>query len=407
MHCLRAAVALMAAMMFSLSAAGQTSRAIAVYTGPAGGMAPTIQVQPLAPAAYATTIKRYGDPNKGDLKIILGVLEYDIFKCTLIDSGTWTDPNPVQAKDKNGTLLTLGTVDFTHTFKATLKGTVGGRCDGVVLDGFRAIKFIWTLHSNFTMIPKSGPTAVFNSSWSSKDHCCDVTITFSISVPVVRPKGEITTFTGWSSAHGVGRGTYGRWLMTLQCCDAGNNGDPDFDFNGEMIKEKFVKVTNTCADRAPGVLGGEDVTPSGPETTWNVGKLKINSEQEVPAGKNVWGYDYLGFLACNVFAYRCARVTEPPCGITIDQGITIKSPADPVFTDPLYNNVIGEGIGGRSYLPTFGDGPFTSKRISPTSGTGGEEPFPGGVTSSEFDCVNVVLSILRARPGSCVAPLTH
>jgi hypothetical protein len=98
MHCLRAAVALMAAMMFSLSAAGQTSRAIAVYTGPAGGMAPAIQVQPLAP--YATTIKRYGDPNKGDLKIILGVVEYDIFTCAFIESGMWTTCGPTLTPSK-------------------------------------------------------------------------------------------------------------------------------------------------------------------------------------------------------------------------------------------------------------------------------------------------------------------
>lgn len=83
MHCLRAAVALIAAVVFPLNVAGQTSRGIAIYTERAGGLVPATPFQPLT--TLTKTIKRYGDPNKGDLKIIVGAVEYNRVDCSFIE----------------------------------------------------------------------------------------------------------------------------------------------------------------------------------------------------------------------------------------------------------------------------------------------------------------------------------
>ncbi|HEY8032544.1 MAG TPA: hypothetical protein VIF02_09285 [Methylocella sp.] len=371
MHCLRAAVALIAAVVFPLNVAGQTSRGIAIYTERAGGLVPATPFQPLT--TLTKTIKRYGDPNKGDLKIIVGAVEYNRVDCSFIESGTWTDPNPVQAKDKNGNLVTLGTVDATQTFKANISGT-GTKCDGVGPYDFRAIKFIWTLHRNLTGIPNQGPTAVFNSTWSTKDHCCDTPFTFNISVPVVRPIGETNTFKDFRTDIGV----YGRWMVTL----TPPGDDPTFDFKDEVVREVLTGV-NTCNDRAPGAQGklppGSELGNGGTgPSQWTVGKLlETRGTPPIDGPNNAYGYDFVGWDYCAIEAYRCAGITGIHCGNELTQIMQIKSPADDFFADytPPYSNILISWINGQILLPpnpnANGIGQFQSRR-----GDGGLRTYP-------------------------------
>jgi hypothetical protein len=275
---------------------------------------------------------------------------------------------------------------------------------------FATVFYKWTEHTNHTTTPHKGPTDIFDATWSSPAGCpktqpCDFIdpFVFNIVVPVVRPKGETSAFVDWISSHAAGSGTYGKWMMTLQCCappDA-NNGSTDFNFNGEVIQEELNAKFDNCAGRAPGVLGPVNVTPPGQLGTWNVGELKGPGNLVMPAGENVYGYDFTGWDACTIFAYRCAGATLTLCEAGANQqDIRIKSDADKNFTDPLYHNIIGEGIQGVSPPgpePRSGNGTVTSKRSE------NAPPFP--YASFQGDCTSkpTILSILRARPHSCLS----
>jgi hypothetical protein len=109
---------------------------------------------------------------------------------------------------------------------------------------YSPIYFRWDLHKNLTAVAHHGPVATFAATWYSPAGCqsapanCDYIEpnSFEINVPVVHPIGETTAFIGWLGT------TVSRWQQTLQCCDSGNNGDGQFDFVGDCVRESIYQV---------------------------------------------------------------------------------------------------------------------------------------------------------------------
>ena len=90
MRYLRAAVALVAAMMFSSTALGEKRTAIAVIPDPAGRM--TLDGAPPCTATFCASKPRY--KNKG----LLGITEFETNfpTCTFISAGAWKRGTNIQ-----------------------------------------------------------------------------------------------------------------------------------------------------------------------------------------------------------------------------------------------------------------------------------------------------------------------
>jgi hypothetical protein len=281
MHCLRAAVALVAVMTFSLTALGQTPRAAKVgairRTG--GGMAPASQP---FDARIHDKITRYQKTP------IYGLTEYNPDNCMGIDIGMWSPPT-----DLNPSMS--GTIDSTTNLQGKLDN---GDCPNTTFT-FAVIQFTWTAHNNKTAIPSLGcpldqsttcPVAVFSSIWTTKDHCCDVQDEFDISVPVVRPKGETSTLEKWQDSMGI-------WKVTLMP----PSDDSTFDFTGETVNEVFLSDQNSCPGNAS-VDPSMGVVNSGPPGSF---------------------HDLIGFDPCVVHYARCLK--KPGFWFVIKQQMEINS----------------------------------------------------------------------------------
>lgn len=397
MHCVRAVLALAVAIALPQMACAQTPNAIHMIISPVGATTPATPTQTCTEASCQKLVPRY----PSSPTYMLGILEYNTVTCKENTPGMWAG---FPSKTSNNGQISTGFASGPPPSCAS-SGTWT----------YAVMYFNWTAHNNRSTpspsLQDGYPMDQFNGTWTDPNTdgftmSCGCMgpypFTFNPFVNVVRPIGETTDFVEWTSSHSGG--TYAKWMMTLMP----PNTDSGFDFNGENIQEQFGSGYNTCASRAPGVVPPESGTPSGTPANWTVGQIKDAGGVTTPAGKNVWGYDFTGFDACTIFAYQCAGVTLPQCGIQLKQGITIKSPADRNYTAPLYTNIIGEGIGGEIYStpePKFGFGPLTGKRFS--SGTGDVQTLPGYV-SKESDCLArpLVLSILRSRPRTCLGAST-
>jgi hypothetical protein len=183
---------------------------------------------------------------------------------------------------------------------------------------------------------------------------------FQVTVPVVRPVGETTQFSGiWASGAGA-------WIQTL----TPPSSDPTFDFTGETVRELYGVSLGGCAAKhapsAPPVAG--NAPGNSQEATWTIGELKGLFSAPASAPKNEWGYDFVGYsLQCDIESYRCFGVT--PCGYTRDQFMQIRSPADPQddtgwFTYTSEPNVVAADIEGGivPFSKGFGTGFVHSKR---------------------------------------------
>jgi hypothetical protein len=349
MHYSGAAVALVAAMTFSLTALGETRTAISVITAPASPMAPALasnQKSNQSFDSYSTTIARYiiSPPT-----LILGIAEIIPVTCIDKNPGMWTNPNPSLEPVFKG--RPAGTVGYQRTFKAI--SPPGQPCAGQGPFTYSAIDFSWMAHYNQTGLgpgvapPPCAttnpvcPTAVFQGEWTTPDGVYDVIFSFSVSVDVVRPAGETNMFVNWF----YGTGAHGRWTAML----TPPTSDPTFDFTNEVVQEVFLSAIETCNSRAPGILGPASVTPNGVPAHWTVGQL-FGPEGTATAPMNVYGYDFVGWQQCPIEAFRCAGVTVPYCGNTLRQLLQISSPADPpgTFADymPLKINKLVENITG-------------------------------------------------------------
>ena len=369
MRHLCAALILAAGLTSAFETSAEPSRTLAVTTFPAAGNASALLGQP-----YVREIPRYKKSG------ILGMTEYDSVNCTFTDSGYWDNFTPVNPENSG--------IIWEQPFEGTI---VGGPCDGLAVT-YAAIYFTWEARNNKTAISGEGPLATFDARWKTNDGLFDVPWEFKIYVPIVRPIGETSTLVDWFG--GPRSGVVGRWTGTLKPPE----NDKDFDFGGERVKEEFIHSTDSCAARAPGILGKEGqagAVPSAKEGGWIVGQIEGKK-----AGKNVYGFDKVGWqVACPVFAYRCAGVAFAGCETRLAQGVRIKSPADKDFSEVLYRNVLGEGISGGvlNDTPKIALGEVMSRR-----GDGGIEHLP--FQTDETTCSALVIENLKKFPGSCYAP---
>jgi hypothetical protein len=330
---LRAAVALAAAMTFSLTALGETRTTIAVFTAPSGPRAPAL-VLGATSDSFSTTIPRYTPPPT----LILGIAEITIPDCTDKDPGMWTNPNPSLKPVFKG--IPAGTVGFQRTFMAKAQN---GPCAGKGPFTFRAIDFSWMAHYNQTGLGPGVapppckttnpvcPTAVFQGEWTTKDKMFDIVFSFQVSVDVVRPIGETTKFQGWSGL--FGSGLVGMWEATLKP----PTSDKNFDFTGETTRERFSNKRDSCAVK----------------TTNNIplGNIKSHGKEfpviEGPPGKYVDGVSTGGDDPQSACSVLCNFVTHPAgCLLTVQQQMSIKSPADMDFVEyPAVNILEATSLG--------------------------------------------------------------
>jgi hypothetical protein len=322
MHCLRAAVALMAAMTFFLTANIAIARKAVI--------------RPLSPNAVAGIAPLAGTMVKRQTKtFIAGLAEIDPDTCIEValpgGAGTWT--------------FTLNPMFGTTSTKIE-KGTAGpGPCAGDTFT-FNDIYYTWTAHNNHTTTPNQGPTDIFNATWSTPDGLFNDPFVFHIITNPVRPKGETTALQNWLDSFGI-------WTVTLQCCAPPDKDDAAFDFTGETVNEVFLSDQNSCP-------GNASVNPS------------MGTVNSGPPGSF---HDKVGFDPCVVHYARCLK--KAGCGFVIKQQMEINSPADPPNTFFPYGtapNTLSSRVEGGIIVnlagkltSRSGDGQITSQRSTPQS----------------------------------------
>ncbi len=268
---------LMAAMTFSATPLGQPAQASEneLAVGTIAGMAANRIFSSNAPNAMAPTIPRYTKT------LMAGYTEYNATTCAQVSPGAWSD---IKNGPSNGTVTT-----------GTLKGTLGnGACPGTFT--FAVIYYEWTVHNN------KSATDGFDATWSTPDEEFYYPLTFDITVPIVRPSGETTAFTGWLTSRGL-------WVQTL----TPPSSDPKFDFSGETVRETSAGGLDQCW------AGGSAL-----------GMATLTSHEWTVGSGNVWGPDGVGWgtndNSCPIEYYRCMQRT--PCGFLLRQQMQISSPAD-------------------------------------------------------------------------------
>jgi len=361
-HFARAALALAAALTFSLPSFGQS---------PSTHRMGTLAHAPVAAAppdgSVTRAVQRYKtpDPNKDWLA---AWTEYTYPDCTPDGPGQWSYSN--------------ATTNTGQISQGTIQGTLAnGDCPGKTFT-FASIYYKWTAHNNHSvMVNAAGPTDRFTATWIPPTN--DVSqekYTFTLTVPVVRPKGEYAHFTNWDPAAPYLGATAVYW-MTLKCCapsgangaagDGGGDSDSKFDFSGEQLEEEITAVTPNKPECAAGWP---------PEGHTSVG-----------AG-NKWGVDHVGWNACAGPAVaRCAKIA--PCSFTFTQEMRIRSPADSGYTKYSTNTQ-----GSTIEAGTIGPAPNTNKvtQGNVTSYRGGAVAPPNNVTTNLAMCPN--LAAVKCTP---------
>jgi hypothetical protein len=347
MHCLRAAVALVAAMMYSLSAAGQTRPAAKIGTIPGKVAIRRLSPNPVSPNVAGTKIPKRNVPT-----FIAGLAEIDPDTCKEVPlpggAGTWT--------------VTLNPMfGATSTKIETGTAAPGQPCAGDTFT-FNDIYYTWTAHNNHTTTPNQGPTDIFNATWSTPDGEFNDPFVFNVVTHPVRPKGEISTLVNWLDSKGI-------WEVTLQCCAPPDDDDAAFDFTGETVNEVFQSDQNSCPD----------VGSSNP------------SMGTVNSGPPGLFHDRVGFDPCAVHYERCIK--KHGCGFVIKQQMEINSPADPSNTFFPYGsapNTLSSRIEGSIIVQLAGKlsvrdgiGQVTSQRSTPLSQN---DPVPHDFPSDKLSC---------------------
>ena len=360
MHYVRAAVVLLAAMTFSLTALGQTRSAIFIFTPPSSAVVPFAGLPPCPgsyPAYYCTPtpIVRYTNT------ALFGTTEYTetvdpdtgLLDCQYLDYGTWTVTSTVLPKASVGPYAGqyAGVASQGTPFAGPPPTPAnGGPCTGTVGSAtymYLPIDFNWQLERNDTAVPNYGPSATFTAQWTGEILCTSGCSTnFVVTVPVVRPTGETSTFLFWQNS-------YGKWQVTLQPPD----DDPTFDFTGEKVNEVYLNDQNSCP---------VDVPHAPSSTVVGLGRF-------ASAGAPGSFGDSVGWDPCIVEYVRCVKRT--PCGFGIQQQMQIMSPADTTFTNyGSAPNYLSSVIYGNIYVNLAGKlsvrngiGNVTSQRSTPLS----------------------------------------
>lgn len=366
MHCLRAAVALVAAMMFSLSAAGQTRPAAKIGTVPGKVAIRRLSRNAVSPNVAGTMI-----PERNVPTFIAGLAEIDPDTCVEValpgGAGTWT--------------VTLNPMfGATSTKIETGTAAPGQPCAGDTFT-FNDIYYTWTALNNHTTTPGQGPTDIFNATWSTPDGEFNDPFVFNVVTTPVRPKGEMSTFVNWHDSRG-------NWMPTLIPPDK----YPDFDFTGELIKEVTNKKS-TCFGRGIGSMGstGNVRLDYSVDSSWTiVNKVMFNQN------------DIVGWSPCGVEYYRCVKAALPACGYTGTQDMQIKSPADSGYTTYTTNNLSATIDGWIvPFAPyKFGIGYVTSQRSNPAAPQPPQSKF---FPTSENNCPTVTTTTTTAAVLPCSA----
>lgn len=219
-------------------------------------------------------------------------------------------------------------------------------CAGRSYPSCAAVYYKRTAHNNKSIRAPSadGPVDIFTYHWKTKDNYFNFDNTLDVAVPAVHPIGETVEFKGFYQVPTVG--FYGKWVSKLMP----PSDDPDFDFEGDTVKESHFVRANGCQALAPRALGDPSKKGGiavGTAATWKVGEYTL-AGTTWPAPKNYFGFDLVGWSACTVQAYRCAGVTEPYCGTRLRQTMHHHAQSDyPDFFVAYQDNELGEEIGGR------------------------------------------------------------
>jgi hypothetical protein len=260
----------------------------------ANGSGSPVQVSEVSAAPTPIGVKRYRRA------YIARYAEYNPVTCEQIDSGTWT----IVRNPLHGT-MTLGTTT----------GKIGN-CPGTFT--FATIFYKWTIHNNTSVTDR------IIARWKTADGKFDNPLDAIVRVPIVRPIGERSIFKGWHD-------TRANWMQRL----IPPEDDKEFDFSGELVRERFLGSTESCV-LIPGASLGS-TPPSTPAKPWTVG-----------AG-NTWGPDQVGYNPCTVAMYRCIKKT--PCGYRLTQAMEIKSPVDKGWTGYVVNTLMGAVEGSLLSIP--------------------------------------------------------
>ncbi len=235
MFCPRALVIIVAVTMFSATAFAQ-KRGSAFIRGPITASAvpsPAAPDPPPCQSTICTSVKRYVKT------LIVSATEFFYFPdgtCTFEDAGKWTAPTDIMPQVNGEPAGTVTVNDPPIPGPPPINPDTGATCTGGGKYMYAPLSFKWTLHKNSTTVPRFGPTATFSSTWNG-DLGSFFDETFEISVPVVHPIGERSSWLG--SVVGLGVTT---WQQTL----VPPKDDPSFDFGGDCVKEYVWDIINGC-----------------------------------------------------------------------------------------------------------------------------------------------------------------
>ena len=204
-------------------------------------------------------------------------------------------------------------------------------CAGRSYPSCAAIYYKRTARNNKSIRTPSadGPVDIFTYHWKTKDNFFNFDNTLDVAVPAVHPIGETVEFKGFYQVPTVG--FYGKWVSKL----TPPTDDPDFDFEGDTVKESHLVRENDC-----------DIGFTG-TSSWKIGEYTL-AGTSWPAPKNYFGFDLVGFSTCAVQFYRCSGANKPYCGTRLRQTMHHHAQSDyPDFFVAYQDNELGEQIGGR------------------------------------------------------------
>lgn len=256
MFCPRALVIIIAATAFSATAFAQT-RGSALIIEPIIASAVPSRAMPNAPpdnpppceSTICKSVQRYAKTR------IVSATEFFYYPdghCTFADPGKWKAPTDIvpQVNGKPAGTVTVNVPPQGIPGPTPINPYTGATCTGGGTYMYAPLYFTWELHKNSTAVPRFGPTATFSSTWKG-DFGSFFDETFEISVPVVRPIGEWSTFQSWVL------GSVSDWQQTLVPPD--DERGKGFDFVGDCVKERVwpIHLGLTLPACSPDQGGGE------------------------------------------------------------------------------------------------------------------------------------------------------
>ena len=271
-------------------------------------------------------------------------LEVESGNCAFLSAGTAT----VTSQAKYG-VATVGTPPCTIPLDYY-------QCQGITYPACSVVYYTRIQHNNKSVRPDpSGAIDTFTYHWQTPDNFFNLDFGVDVVSPVVRPMSEEIVPSG--TYESAATGYFGAWASKL----IPPSDDSAFDFGGDTVREDISILSDSCRGRAPFL----NVVVGGHVGSWEVGKFK-QPTGTIDAPKNSYGYDLVGWAACSVEGYRCARATTPPCQQSVAQRMSHHAQSEPAGMYTFYaTNMMTETLGGGvTVLPTSAVaptlGPITS-----------------------------------------------